>query len=129
MYYIHEAVFTHHSPHSRLPSHRLRKPPHRRPIKRIRSAYRVRIKRVLPRARGVDVEARPVHAASDGGRVEDVRLIAIQDVADVEVGGAIHAELFEDAGFVRGGAGGVVVLEPLEAVGGALGSVVFFRFR
>lgn len=32
---------------------------------------------------------------------------------------AVHAEFFEDAGFAGGGAGGVVVLEPLEAVGGA----------
>lgn len=52
---------------------------------------------------------------------EDVRLVPGHDALHVE-GVAVHAELFEDAGFARGGAGVVVVFEPLEAVGWSLGS-------
>ena len=51
---------------------------------------------------------------------EDVLLVRIHDGSDVEF--AVDAEFFQDAGFVRGGAGVVVVFDPLEAVVGARGS-------
>ena len=107
---------------SRLPPHRRHKIPHNLPIKRIRRANRIRIRRIRSRASGVDVEARPVHAAPDGlgfGR-EYVLLVCIHDASDVEF--AIDAEFFQDAGFLRGGAGVVVVFEPLEAVVCSCGS-------
>lgn len=115
---------------SRLLPHRLRKLPHHLPIVRIRRAYRVRVLRSRTRARLVtDVEARPVHAAPDRGRVEDVALVFVHGARHVEIRVvAVHAEFFEDAGFAGGGAGGVVVLEPLEAVGGACcGAVCWAR--
>lgn len=105
---------------SRLRPHRLCELPHHLPVKRIRRADGVRVLLARTRAR-VDVQARPVHAAPDRLRAaarEHVALVVGHGGAHVEVV-AVHAEFFEDAGFAGGEAGGVVVLEPLEAVGGA----------
>ena len=106
---------------SRLPRHSRHKLRHDLPIKRIGSANRIRVQRA--RTRGVDVETRPVHTSLDRLRSarEDVVLIQTHDVPNIEVI-PIHAELFEHAGFIRRGAGVVVVFEPLKAIRWACGT-------
>ena len=49
-------------------------------------------------------------------------MVSVHDGRDVEF--AVDTEFFQDAGFGSGGAGVVVVFEPLEAVGGSGGSVL-----
>ena len=46
-------------------------------------------------------------------------MVQVHDALHVEIVVSIHAKFFEHAGLVRGGAGGVVVFEPLQTVGGA----------
>lgn len=112
--------------HSCLRCHGWYKIRHDLAVKWIRSAYRIRVRGTG--ACFVDVEARPVHTALDGlgGAGEDVCLILVHDALHVEIV-PIHAQFFEDAGFVRRCAGVIVVSDPLEAVVWSCGSATGVR--